>query len=96
MFIVISFMVAGVAVGYLFRRYKFTFIHQLILLLIWLLLFMLGLELGYEKSIVANIMSLGVDALILAIAATLGSVFLHLYFGKAQKDRIIHLLIIYY
>ena len=88
MFIVISFMVAGVAVGYLFRRYKFTFIHQLILLLIWLLLFMLGLELGYEKSIVANIMSLGVDALILAITATLGSVFFAFVLWKSTKKTV--------
>lgn len=88
MFIVISFMVVGVVVGYLFRRYKFTFIHQLILILIWLLLFMLGLELGYNKSIIANIMLLGVDALILAIAATIGSVFFAFVLWKSTNKTL--------
>ncbi len=74
MFIVISVMLAGIAVGYLLRRWKLRFIHGLILTLIWLLLFLLGLEVGTNETVVRQFGNLGLEAFILASAATLGSV----------------------
>lgn len=74
MFVVISFMLAGIAVGYLLRHWKLRFIHGLILTLIWLLLFLLGLEVGTNETVVRQFGNLGFEALILASAATLGSV----------------------
>lgn len=74
MFIVIGFMVAGIVVGYLFRQYKIRFIHRTILTLIWLLLFLLGLELGANDTVVRQFGNLGLEAFVLSVAATLGSV----------------------
>lgn len=74
MFVVISVMLAGIAVGYLLRRWKLRFIHGLILTLIWLLLFLLGLEVGTNETVVRQFGNLGFEAFILASAATLGSV----------------------
>ncbi len=74
MFVVISFMLAGIAVGYLLRHWKLRFIHGLILTLIWLLLFLLGLEVGTNETVVRQFGNLGFEAFILASAATLGSV----------------------
>lgn len=74
MFIVISVMLAGIAVGYLLRLWKLRFIHGLILTLIWLLLFLLGLEVGTNETVVRQFGNLGLEAFILASAATLGSV----------------------
>jgi len=74
MFIVIAFMLAGIAVGYLFRRWKFRFINGLIITLIWLLLFLLGLEVGTNENVVRQFGKLGFEAFLLAFAGTLGSV----------------------
>jgi len=67
-------MLAGIALGYLLRRHKLRFIHRLTLVLIWLLLFLLGLEVGANETIVRQFGSLGLEALLLATAGTLGSV----------------------
>jgi len=74
MFIVIACMVAGILTGYLFRRRKLHFIHRLIILLIWLLLFLLGIEVGATEMIIRQIGNLGFEAFLLAFAGTLGSV----------------------
>jgi len=74
MFIVIACMIAGIVVGYLFRQRRLRFIHRLILILIWLLLFMLGLEVGANGAVIRRFGTLGFEAFLLAFAGTLGSV----------------------
>lgn len=74
MFSVIACMLAGIAVGYLLRRWKIRFIHGLILTLIWLLLFLLGLEVGANETVVHQFGTLGFEAFLLATGGTLGSV----------------------
>lgn len=75
MFIVISIMFAGIAVGYLLKRVPL--LHKLgrpITYTIYALLFLLGTSVGANPQIVGNLHTLGVQALLLSIAATLGSV----------------------
>jgi len=74
MFIVIACMIAGIVVGYLLRHRRIRFIHRFILILIWLLLFMLGLEVGANDTIIRQFGTLGLEAFLLAFAGTLGSV----------------------
>ena len=74
MFIVIACMLIGISVGYMLRRYKIRFIHKLILTLIWLLLFLLGLEVGANESVIQQFSKLGYESFLLAFAGTLGSV----------------------
>jgi uncharacterized membrane protein YbjE (DUF340 family) len=74
MFIVIGFMLAGIVIGYLLRKRKLVFIHRIILTLIWLLLFLLGLEVGANESVILQFGKLGFDAFVLATAGTTGSV----------------------
>jgi len=74
MFNVLLFMFAGIASGNLFRKRKIRFINELILTLIWALLFLLGLEVGVNDEVVRKFASLGIEAAVIAIAATLGSV----------------------
>ncbi|MFZ4726013.1 MAG: LysO family transporter [Paludibacter sp.] len=74
MFIVISCMIAGIVIGYFFRHKKPMFIHRLIITLIWVLLFLLGLEIGVNERIISQFAKLGFDAFLLAIAGTFGSV----------------------
>ena len=74
MFLVLSFMLAGIAVGYLLRRKKISLIHRLVITLIWLLLFLLGVEVGSNETIVSQFPKLGFEAFLLAASATFGSV----------------------
>ncbi len=74
MFIVIACMLAGVVFGYLFRHSKIHFIYTLILIIIWLLLFLLGMEVGANPTVVSQFGTLGFEAFLLAVSGTLGSV----------------------
>ncbi|MDD3078600.1 MAG: LysO family transporter [Paludibacter sp.] len=74
MFYVLLFMFAGMISGYLLRSKKFSFLNRLILLLIWLLLFLLGLEVGMNQQVVNQFANLGMEAFLIAVLGTLGSV----------------------
>jgi hypothetical protein len=76
MFIVIAFMLAGMVTGYMFRRRKLGHVHRTILTLIWVLLFLLGLEVGSNETVVSQFAKLGFEAFLLAFGGTLGSVLL--------------------
>lgn len=74
MFTVIGIMFAGIAVGYLMRRV--TLLQQIgrpISDTILLLLFLLGTVVGANREIVDNLTVLGGQALLIAVAGTLGS-----------------------
>jgi uncharacterized membrane protein YbjE (DUF340 family) len=76
MFKVLALMILGIGVGYLFRKRNLSFISRLITVLIWVLLFVLGLEVGSNPQIVSNLGKLGLDALIITLGALLGSIIL--------------------
>lgn len=74
MFIVIGCMLAGILVGFLLRKKKINFFQRLTITIIWLLLFLLGLEIGLNQAIVSQFGKLGLEAFLIASAGTLGSV----------------------
>ena len=65
MFIIIGIMLTGMLLGYLLRS-KIT-------LLIWLLLFLLGIDVGGNEAIVKGLHAIGLEALIITAAAVTGS-----------------------
>lgn len=73
MFTVIGCMIAGIFIGYAARRIRFSWISLLITGLIWILLFLLGWEVGHNKGVISALPTLGLDALLLTLAALLGS-----------------------
>lgn len=74
MFTVIGIMFAGIAVGYLLRRVTLLQqIGRLISYTILLLLFLLGTVVGANREIIDNLTALGGQALLIALAGTLGS-----------------------
>lgn len=74
MFTIISIMLSGMLTGYLLRRLLFGWLGRVINALIWALLFLLGLEVGSNERIVSGLATLGLEALLIAVAGTLGSV----------------------
>ncbi|MDD4778753.1 MAG: LysO family transporter [Fermentimonas sp.] len=89
MFIVIAFMILGVVTGYIFRNKKMGNISKIITVIIWVLLFLLGVEVGTNPEIIAGLGTIGVEALIITIAAVLGSAIMALllwrYIKKSKK-----------
>ena len=52
MFIIIGIMLTGMLVGYLLRNKRLLWIHKIITLLIWTLLFLLGIDVGGNEAII--------------------------------------------
>ena len=94
MFIVILFIFLGIALGYVLRtRTKSdtgsktvnTWTSRATTWLIWLLLFMLGIEVGSNEQIISSLPTLGMEALVLSSGATLGSCVLAWALWKTTK-----------
>lgn len=73
MFTVIGVMFGGIAIGFLLRRQRLSWIGRVITVLIWVLLFLLGVEVGGNRRIVEGLATLGGEALMIALACVLGS-----------------------
>lgn len=73
MFTVIGFMLCGILIGYLSRKHTFHGIGRFITALIWMLLFLLGEEVGSNQQIIESMGTLGLEALTIALASILGS-----------------------
>ena len=74
MFNVIGFMLTGITLGYLFRNLTiFQKTEKTISLTIILLLFVLGISVGSNPTIINNLGKFGWQAAIIAWSATCGS-----------------------
>lgn len=76
MFTIIGIMLSGIGIGFLLRRNNLSGIGKVITGLIWLLLFLLGVDVGGNKAIIQGLHTLGLEALLLTIGGILGSVIL--------------------
>lgn len=73
MFTIIGIMLAGIGIGYALRIKRLSWIQRVITVFIWLLLFLLGINVGANERIIQGLYSLGLDALIITLAAVIGS-----------------------
>lgn len=91
MFTVIGLMLAGMLAGYAGRRWHLGVVRQAVNVLIWVLLYLLGVEVGGNETIIRSLHALGMEAAVLALGGTLGSVTAALLLWKAlargRKDR---------
>lgn len=91
MFVIIGIMLAGVLLGFLLRRQKLSSIHKVITALIWVLLFLLGIDVGSNESIMKGLHTIGVEAGVITLGAVLGSAVLawalwHFTVRKTSKE----------
>ena len=73
---IVAIMFCGIAVGYLLRNRNLRVIPMAITLLIWLLLFFLGVEVGENPRIIEGLKDLGLEAVWLSVMGIVGSVLL--------------------
>ena len=74
MIIVISLMVCGIILGYAIKERNLKFVQKLINYAIFLLLFLLGITVGANGEVMNNLDSIGLEALLITLAAITGSV----------------------
>ena len=59
MFTIIGLMLTGMLLGFLLRKQKLSGIHKVITVLIWLLLFLLGIDVGGNQKIINGLHAIG-------------------------------------
>ncbi len=92
MFYLILTMLVGVVAGLMMRKVKaLSHIGKAISVTIYVMLFFLGVKIGADRNILANLSTLGVQALLLALAGAMGSVFfaalLYRFFFRTEDSR---------
>ncbi|MGP1436869.1 MAG: LysO family transporter [Phocaeicola sp.] len=73
MFIVIACMCSGILVGFLTKGKPFKYTQPILTFLIWALLFLLGISVGSNQRVMNSLTSIGLEALLITVMATLGS-----------------------
>ena len=71
---VVAIMLSGMAVGFLMRKRRLRVVPHAVTVLIWLLLFFLGVEVGENPQVVGGIRDLGLEAIWLAMTGIAGTV----------------------
>ena len=71
---IVAIMLSGMAVGFLLRKRRLRVVPHMVTVLIWLLLFFLGVEVGENPQVINGISRLGIEALWLSLAGLLGTV----------------------
>ena len=71
---VVAIMLSGMAVGFLMRRRRLRVVPHAVTVLIWALLFLLGVEVGTNPQVIEGIATLGMEALWLSLAGIVGTV----------------------
>lgn len=73
---ILVIMAAGMLIGYLLRQKRalFAVIDRIVMAVIFLLLFVLGISVGLNETVVGSIHIIGIKAVILTIGAVAGSI----------------------
>lgn len=74
MFTIIGITLGGIACGALLRKRRLRGVQRITTALIWLLLFLLGAEVGGDNLIVESLHTLGLESAIICLCSTMGSV----------------------
>lgn len=93
MFLVVAIMTNGIIIGYLLRSVKrvLQINERLTMWAIYLLLFVMGLEIGSDADIMDALPTLGLKALIISFAGILGSIvaafFVYRFFFREERHE---------
>lgn len=90
MFFEVGVLAAGVAPGFLLRKNKKAYkpVSQATMISIYALLFVLGARIGGDDSIFSAIGQLGVQALLIGFACTMGSAMAAVLAGRFFRDQL--------
>ena len=93
MLTVVGIMTLGIILGFILRQRKSLILanDKLIIWAIYLLLFLLGVSIGTNETIMKSLPTLGIKALVITIGGVIGSVLLawltyRLFFKKKEPQ----------
>lgn len=72
---IIGSLISGLVVGYIVKGRDMNKIGKIITILIWTLLFCLGVKVGTDETVVAKLPIIGMEAMLITVGAISGSIF---------------------
>lgn len=84
---VVAIMLSGMAVGFLLRKRRLRVVPHAVTVLIWLLLFFLGVEVGENPQVINGIRDLGLEALWLSLTGIAGTILLSWALWRWTRGR---------
>lgn len=73
MLTVVGLMLLGALTGYFLRNRNMRWVSRVVMALIWVLLYLLGTEVGANSEIVSGLHTIGLEALLITVFALAGS-----------------------
>jgi uncharacterized membrane protein YbjE (DUF340 family) len=73
MLTVVGLMLLGVLTGFLLRNRNMKWVSSVVMLLIWVLLFLLGTEVGGNTQLIRSLPTIGLEASLITVFALAGS-----------------------
>ena len=70
----VAIILSGMAVGFLLRKRRLRVMPHAVTVLIWLLLFFLGVEVGENPQVIHGLSRLGLEALWLSLVGLAGTI----------------------
>ncbi|MBQ8061921.1 MAG: LysO family transporter [Bacteroidales bacterium] len=66
-------LLSGIAFGVLLRKHPVKILPRIIMVLVWILLLLIGIEVGSDPRIIGHLQDLGLEALALTLSGLAGS-----------------------
>lgn len=87
MLVIFAVIIGGIIAGRLLSSWRLVFVSRMITVIIWLLLFLLGLEVGSDPAVVGGMATLGRTAFVIFACSVAGSICMSWLLWRCVRHR---------
>ena len=87
MLVIFAIIIGGIITGRLLSSWRLVFVSRMITVIIWLLLFLLGLEVGSDPAVVGGMATLGRTAFVIFACSVAGSICMSWLLWRCVRRR---------
>ena len=87
MLVIFAVIIGGIITGRLLSSWRLVFVSRMITVIIWLLLFLLGLEVGSDPTVVGGMATLGRSAFVIFACSVAGSICMSWLLWRCVRRR---------
>ena len=87
MLVIFAVIIGGIIAGRLLSSWRLVFVSRMITVIIWLLLFLLGLEVGSDPTVVGGMATLGRTAFVIFACSVAGSICMSWLLWRCVRRR---------
>ena len=87
MLVIFAVIIGGIITGRLLSSWRLVFVSRMITVIIWLLLFLLGLEVGSDPTVVGGMATLGRTAFVIFACSVAGSICMSWLLWRSVRRR---------